>query len=51
VFLLGSQVSKAGLRNKILENSGGIDFILIDELDKMGKTDYDVLLSALWLNC
>jgi Holliday junction resolvasome RuvABC ATP-dependent DNA helicase subunit len=47
VFLLGSQVSKAGLRNKILENSGGIDFILIDELDKMGRTDYDVLLSLM----
>jgi Holliday junction resolvasome RuvABC ATP-dependent DNA helicase subunit len=47
VFLLGSQVSKAGLRNKILETRGEIDFILIDELDKMGKSDYDVLLSLM----
>jgi len=47
IFLLGSQVSKAGLRNKILETRGEIDFILIDELDKMGKSDYDVLLSLM----
>jgi Holliday junction resolvasome RuvABC ATP-dependent DNA helicase subunit len=47
IFLLGSQVSKAGLRNKILETRGEIDFILIDELDKMGKFDYDVLLSLM----
>ena len=47
IFLLGSQVSKAGLRNKILETRGEIDFIFIDELDKMGKSDYDVLLSLM----
>jgi Holliday junction resolvasome RuvABC ATP-dependent DNA helicase subunit len=47
IFLLGSQVSKAGLRNKILERRGEIDFIFIDELDKMGKSDYDVLLSLM----
>jgi MoxR-like ATPase len=47
IFLLGSQVSKAGLRNKILETRGEIDFVLIDELDKMGKSDYDVLLSLM----
>jgi MoxR-like ATPase len=47
IFLLGSQISKAGLRNKVLEARGEIDFILIDELDKMGKSDYDVLLSLM----
>ena len=47
IFLLGSQVSKAGLRNKLLEAGDRIEFILIDELDKMGRTDYDVLLSVM----
>jgi len=47
VFLLGSQVSKAGLRNKVLEAGGELELIIIDELDKMGKTDYDVLLSIM----
>ena len=48
VFLLGSQLSKAGLRNKLLEAGERIHYILIDELDKMGeKTDYDVLLSLM----
>jgi MoxR-like ATPase len=47
VFLLGSQVSKAGLRNKLLEAGDSIELIIIDELDKMSKTDYDVLLSLM----
>ncbi len=47
VFVLGSQVSKAGLRNRILGTPSSIDFILIDELDKMGREDYDVLLSLM----
>ncbi|MEM4382890.1 MAG: AAA family ATPase, partial [Candidatus Caldarchaeum sp.] len=47
VFLLGSQVSKAGLRNKLLEAGDRIELIIIDELDKMSKTDYDVLLSLM----
>jgi len=47
VFLLGSQVSKAGLRNKVLEAGDELELIIIDELDKMGKTDYDVLLSIM----
>ncbi len=46
IFVLGSQVSKAGLRNRLLA-SPSIDFILIDELDKMGREDYDVLLSLM----
>jgi Holliday junction resolvasome RuvABC ATP-dependent DNA helicase subunit len=46
VFVLGSQVSKAGLRERLLSNPN-IDFVLIDELDKMGKEDYDVLLSLM----
>jgi MoxR-like ATPase len=46
VFVLGSQVSKAGLRERLLSNPN-VDFILIDELDKMGKEDYDVLLSLM----
>jgi len=46
VFVLGSQVSKAGLRERLLSNPS-IDFVLIDELDKMGKEDYDVLLSLM----
>ncbi|MEM0461201.1 MAG: AAA family ATPase [Candidatus Caldarchaeum sp.] len=47
LFLLGSQVSKAGLRNKLLMAGDQIELVLIDELDKMGKTDYDVLLSLM----
>lgn len=47
LFLLGSQVSKAGLRNKIIEAGDSIELIIIDELDKMSKTDYDVLLSLM----
>ncbi|MEM1988078.1 MAG: AAA family ATPase [Candidatus Caldarchaeum sp.] len=48
VFLLGSQLSKAGLRNKLIEAGDKIQYVLIDELDKMGeKTDYDVLLSLM----
>jgi MoxR-like ATPase len=46
VFVLGSQVSKAGLRERLLSNPN-VDFVLIDELDKMGKEDYDVLLSLM----
>ena len=46
VFVLGSQVSKAGLRERLLSNPD-VDFVLIDELDKMGKEDYDVLLSLM----
>jgi len=46
VFVLGSQVSKAGLRELLLSNPN-VDFVLIDELDKMGKEDYDVLLSLM----
>jgi MoxR-like ATPase len=46
VFVLGSQVSKAGLRDRLLSNPN-VDFVLIDELDKMGKEDYDVLLSLM----
>lgn len=46
VFVLGSQVSKAGLRERLLSNPN-IDFVLVDELDKMGKEDYDVLLSLM----
>ncbi|MEM1975106.1 MAG: AAA family ATPase [Candidatus Caldarchaeum sp.] len=47
LFLLGSQVSKAGLRNKLLEAGERVELVLIDELDKMAKTDYDVLLSLM----
>ncbi|MEM0384542.1 MAG: AAA family ATPase [Candidatus Caldarchaeum sp.] len=48
VFLLGSQLSKAGLRNKLIEAGDKIQYVLIDELDKMGeKADYDVLLSLM----
>jgi len=47
VFVLGSQVSKAGLRNRLLSSPATIDFVLIDELDKMGREDYDVLLSVM----
>jgi Holliday junction resolvasome RuvABC ATP-dependent DNA helicase subunit len=47
VFVLGSQVSKAGLRNRLLSSPSSIDFVLIDELDKMGREDYDVLLSMM----
>jgi len=47
VFVLGSQVSKAGLRNRLLASPSSIDFVLIDELDKMGREDYDVLLSVM----
>ena len=47
IFVLGSQVSKAGLRNRLLASPSSIDFVLIDELDKMGKEDYDVLLSIM----
>ena len=46
IFVLGSQVSKAGLRERLLSNPN-VDFVLIDELDKMGKEDYDVLLSLM----
>ncbi|MEM2233570.1 MAG: hypothetical protein QXP81_08545 [Nitrososphaerota archaeon] len=46
VFVLGSQVSKAGLRERLLSNPN-IDFVLVDELDKMSKEDYDVLLSLM----
>jgi MoxR-like ATPase len=42
VFVLGSQVSKAGLRNRLLSSP-----TMIDELDKMGREDYDVLLSVM----
>jgi Holliday junction resolvasome RuvABC ATP-dependent DNA helicase subunit len=38
VFVLGSQVSKAGLRDRLLSNPN---------VDKMGKEDYDVLLSLM----
>jgi MoxR-like ATPase len=47
IFVLGSQVSKAGLRNRLLSSPSSIDFVLIDELDKMGREDYDVLLSVM----
>jgi MoxR-like ATPase len=46
VFVLGSQVSKAGLRDRLLSNPN-IDFVFIDELDKMEKENYDVLLSLM----
>jgi MoxR-like ATPase len=46
VFVLGSQVSKAGLRERLLSNPN-VDFVFVDELDKMGKEDYDVLLSLM----
>jgi len=46
IFVLGSQVSKAGLRDRLLSNPN-IDFVFIDELDKMGKENYDVLLSLM----
>jgi len=47
IFVLGSQASKAGLRNRLLASPSSIDFVLIDELDKMGREDYDVLLSLM----
>lgn len=45
IYLLGSGTSKVGLATYLIEKTPR--FVLIDEVDKMNRDDYSVLLSAL----